>query len=97
MKTIDKIFNEYTTSEGVPFYLLSKSVFFPEDESLEIYEWVYVDEDTPWTILSYQLYDSISYWWVVSSLNKSSKFYARRGELIKIIKPNYLSKVLQHV
>ena len=97
MSTIDKIFNQYTTSEGVPFYFLNKSVFFPEDESLDIYQFIHADEDIPWTILSYQLYDSISYWWVLSSLNKTSKFYAKRGEIIKIIKPSYLSKVLQHV
>ena len=54
-----QIFNEYLTSEGVPFYLLSKSVLFPQDDSLEIYDYVYSDEDMPWTIMSYKLYNSM--------------------------------------
>lgn len=92
-----QIFNEYLTSEGVPFYLLSKSVLFPQDDSLEIYDYVYSDEDMPWTIMSYKLYNSINYWWVLSSLNPQYKFYAKRGEIIKIIKPESLSAVLQYV
>lgn len=94
---IDKIFNQYTTEEGVPFFLLSKSVFFPTDSSLEIYDYVYVEDDTPWTIMSYKLYGSIAYWWVLSSLNKQSQFYAKRGEVIQIISPEHLISVIKHV
>lgn len=47
--------------------------------------------------MSYKLYNSINYWWVLSSLNPQYKFYAKRGEIIKIIKPESLSAVLQYV
>ena len=94
---MNTIFNQYVTQEGVPFYLKNKSVFFPEDDSLDIYGFVYVDEDTPWTIMSYKLYNTIAHWWVLSSLNKDNVFYAKRGETIKIIKPSYLESVLKYV
>lgn len=92
-----KIFNEYDTTEGVPFYLLSKKINFPEDTTLEIYEMLYCDEDMPWTVLSYKLYNSINYWWVLSALNGDQIFYAKRGEEIRIIKPKFLQTVLQYV
>lgn len=97
MNDLSKIFNTYTTQEGVPFHLLSKSVFFPQDDSLEIYDFAYSDDDIPWTILSYRLYGDISYWWVLSSLNKEMKFYAKRGEVIRFIKPEQLESVLKYV
>lgn len=92
-----KIFNEYTTTEGVPFYLLSKSITFPQDLTLDIYEKRYCGEDTAWTILSYKLYDTIDYWWVLSALNKEMPFYAERGSEILIIKPSQIKEVLRHV
>jgi hypothetical protein len=64
---------------------------------LEIYDFVFVDADTPWTIMSYKLYDTISHWWVLSALNKDNTFYAKRGETIKIIKPSHLESVLKYV
>lgn len=91
------IFNVYTTYQGVPFYLLSKSVTFPQDESLEIYDKVYADEDIAWTVASWKLYGSIDYWWVLSALNPTMQFYAKRGEIIKIIKPSELDKVLKYI
>lgn len=92
-----KIFNEYTTSEGVPFYLLSKSITFPQDLSLDIYGKMYCSEDMAWTILSYKLYGKIDYWWVLSALNKDMTFYAERGSEILIIKPTHIEEVLRYV
>lgn len=91
------IFNKYYTSQGIPFLNLSKSVTFPQDDSLQIYNFVYMDEDTPWTILSYRLYGTINFWWVLSALNKNAPFYAPRQQVIRIIKPAYIGTVLNHI
>ena len=91
---ISRIFNQYRTSEGVPFLNLSKCISFPEDDTLDIYSYFYVSEDTPWTVLSYKLYNSIDYWWVLSSLNKEHKFYAPEGTQIKYIDGSYLKDIL---
>lgn len=96
MKDISNIYNLYETKEGVPFYLLSKSVSFPEDSD-DIYEYCYVSEDTPWTVVSWKLYDTIDYWWVVSSINKKSHFYAKRGEIIKFIPKKTLEDILNQI
>lgn len=92
-----KIFNLYETSQGVPFHLLSKSVTFPTDQSLEIYQFVYANDDMPWTIASFKTYGTIDYWWVLSALNPNMRFYAQRGSIIKIIKPSMIEDVVKYI
>ena len=92
-----QIFRQYKTKEGIPFNLLNKRIVFPEDKTLDIYESIYVTADTPWTILSYQLYDTIEYWWILCSINPSSVFYAKEGETVYFIKPEYLNTILENI
>jgi hypothetical protein len=91
-----KIFNQYETSEGIPFYLLSKNVHFPDNDNT-LYSYVYVSENIPWTILSYQLYGTLNYWWVLSSLNKNQPFYAKQGSSIKYINKYTLEEILSYI
>jgi hypothetical protein len=97
MKNISQLYNGYYTSEGIPFLNLSKSVVFPEDDSLDIYDFYYADDDLAWTIVSYKLYGTIDYWWVLTSLNKSMIFYAERGTEILIIHPNSIENILRKI
>ena len=89
-----EIFRKYKTKEGQLFYLLNKRIDFPTDKSLEIYDSLEAPSDIPWTILSYQLYDTIDYWWVLTSINKSSIFYAKTGDTIYYIKPDYIDEII---
>lgn len=91
------IFNIYETTENIPFLLLNRSVIFPEDTTLELYDSTYITSDTPWTILSYKIYNKIEYWWILCSINKSSIFYAEEGSTIYFIKPQYLELVLNSI
>lgn len=97
MKDYSYIFNGYYTEEGTPFYLLNKRVVFPNDKSLNFYAKYYVDDDIPWTVLSYNLYGTIDYWWVLSSLNRSMIFYAERGSEILVIHPNSIEYILNKI
>lgn len=77
--------------------MLSKSVSFPDDVELDIYDVSYISEDTPWTILSYKYYGTIDYWWVLSALNKNNVFYAPSGRTIRFIKPSRIKDVLSKI
>lgn len=96
MKNITNIFNQYETSEGVPFILLSRNVHFPDDNDT-LYEYIYVSENIPWTIMSYHLYGTIGYWWVLSSLNKKYPFYAKKSTNVKYIPKSILEEILNHI
>lgn len=91
------IFNSYMTSEGQPFLCINKRVVFPSDETHPIYKKYHIQDDTPWTILSYQLYNTINYWWVLCSLNHSMVFYAEKGSEILIIKPSLIEEVVSKI
>lgn len=93
----DDIFNTYTTREGIPFTLKSRSIKFPEDRSLELYDKIYISANIPWTILSYRLYNTIEYWWILSTLNSQHVFYAPEGEEIYFIKPEYIDQILSAI
>lgn len=98
MSTYKNIFKEYNTKENIPFLLLNRRVVFPEDESLPIYNNRYISSDTPWTILSYQIYNDISYWWILCALNpKNNMYYAKDGTRVKYVKPEYISLILNNL
>ena len=92
-----KIFRTYRTKENIPFYLLNKRVEFPSDKSLYIYDSTLIDTNTPWTILSYKIYNTIDYWWVLCSINPSSIFYAEAGTYVYYIKPEYINLILSYL
>ena len=88
------LFNTYFTSEGIPFTLKNRSIAFPEDITNPIYGIKYIAENTPWTILSYNIYGVIDYWWVLCSLNQSQIFYAEEGSEVRYILPEYIQDVV---
>lgn len=91
------IFSSYYTAEGQPFLNLNKRVVFPSDINNEIYEKYHIQDNTPWTVLSHQLYKTIDYWWVLCSLNHTMVFYAEKGSEILIIKPSIIEEVVSKV
>lgn len=91
------IFNQYTSTEGVPFISLSKNITFPSDESLDFYKWKYISEDTPWTVLSYEIYGTIDYWWILSSINEKYIFYVPEGSEIKFIPKSYIKDIIEKI
>ena len=54
----------------------------------------YIAENVPWTILSYNIYGTISYWCVLCSLNQSQIFYAEEGSEIRYVLPEYIEDVI---
>ena len=76
---------------------MNKRVEFPSDKSLYIYDSTLIDTNTPWTILSYKIYNTIDYWWVLCSINPSSIFYAEAGTYVYYIKPEYINLILSNI
>ena len=91
------IFSKYYTAEGQEFNLLNRSIHFPDDKTLKIYGKIYVYSNVAWTILAWQMYGSIEYWWVLAALNKSQIFYAEEGTEIYYIKPQYISSIISKI
>jgi hypothetical protein len=91
MSDYQSIFKTYTSTENIQFKMLNRRVVFPEDTTLSIYGFKNIMSNTPWTILSYQLYGTIDYWWILCSLNKNNNmYYAQSGTSIIYLKGEYI-------
>lgn len=80
------------------FYNLLNKVVFPDDISDDVLSETTPFTDTPWTMLSYNLYGTIQLWWVVYLLNKPDYiFKALANNTYKYIKPNAIRNILQQI
>lgn len=93
----NNLFYLYHSSENIPFTLKNRSVAFPDDINSPIYQIKYISVDIPWTVLSHNIYGTVDYWWVLSSLNQSHVFYAKEGTEIRIINPDYIDEIVENI
>lgn len=93
----NNLFSLYHTAEGIPFTLKNRSIAFPDDATNPIYQTKYISINTPWTVLSYNIYGTIDYWWLLSLLNNSQIFYAEEGSEIRIIDKEYIEDIIKTI
>ena len=87
-----------TDNNDLYFYNILNKVIFPDDISDEIVDTITLQNDVPWTTLSYQLYGTINLWWTVYLLNKPDYiFMAKAATEYKYIKPGAIKTVLQQI
>jgi len=87
-----------TNGTDLYFYNLLNKVIFPDNISDEIVDTITLQNDVPWTTLSYQLYGTINLWWTVYLLNKPDYiFKAQAATEYKYIKPAAMKAVLQQI
>ena len=87
-----------TKGTDIYFYNLLNKVIFPDNISDEIVDTITLQNDVPWTTLSYQLYGTINLWWTVYLLNKPDYiFKAKAATEYKYIKPGAMKAVLQQI
>ena len=80
------------------FYNLLNKVIFPVNISDEFVDTVTLQNDKPWTTLSYELYGTIDLWWTVYLLNKPDYiFKAQANNTYKYIKSGALPRVLEQI
>ena len=87
-----------TKGTDLYFYNLLNKVVFPDNISDEIVDTITLQNDKPWTTLSYELYGTINLWWTVYLLNKPDYiFKAQAATEYKYIKPGAMGVVLQQI
>lgn len=85
---------------GVTFNNILKKIQLPEDKTSPLYKKYIVPYTIPWVQLSYMVYGDIKYYWLLQLANDEKKlnpFYAEIASEIDIIKPEYLSIVIDAV
>lgn len=90
--------NLVDSDNPVYFYNLLNKVVFPDNISDEYKDVVILQNDKPWTTLSFELYGTIELWWTVYLLNKPDYiFKAQAATEYTYIKPGAMGAVLQQI
>lgn len=85
---------------GVTFNNILKKVQLPEDKTSQLYKKYIVPYTIPWVQLSYMIYGDISYYWLIQLANVEKKlnpFYAEIATEIDIIRPEYLTLIINAI
>lgn len=94
-----EIFNTYYVNQ-VPFFNILKKIQLPDDKSTDLYKKYNIPYNMPWVFLSYMLYGSIDYYWLILLANQDKKLnpmYAEVSKEIFVIKPEYLDLVIDAI
>lgn len=80
------------------FYNTLNKVSLPANLDSSVYDKVNINYDTPWTSLSYNIYNTINLWWLLVLVNKPDYiFMAKGGKEYTIIKPAAVDQILLQI
>lgn len=94
----ENIFNVYVENTHY-FYNIMNTLTFENLDNEEYYYFYKVDRYIPWTLISYENYKTIHLWWLIcicNNIDNSTKF-PEVGTILKVIKPDYIPDVLDHI
>jgi len=93
----ENLFNIYQNDQGRYFYNLFAKVNFPEDIDNGYYTtFTVTGPHMPYTLISYKVYNSISLWWLICSVNRITNpvAFPAANTVLKILKLQYVREVL---
>ena len=79
-------------------FLLWISIIFPDNLNENLFYTITVNDKTPWTTISYNVYNTIELWWLIVLINKiSNPVLPSSKTTLKILKPEYIRSVLSQI
>ena len=95
----ERIFKMFTTEQNQYYYDLLQSLYLPDNIDDTTVYFMHVQENMPWTTFSFKAYGNIELWWLILLVNKiyNPLQPATSGMILKIIKPEYVSSILQEI
>lgn len=94
----ENLFQVYSLSSYY-FYNILNRVTFPSDIDGDFFDYYTVDKSLPWTIISYNVYNTIDLWWLICALNgiENPVAFPERGTQLKMLKPIYVREVIDQI
>jgi hypothetical protein len=95
----ENIFNVYKTVKDENnfyyFYNILNKVVIPDSIDQGFFDTITLNKKLPWTTLSYQIYQTISLWWLLFLINKPKNiFLAEAGIEYKYIRQEYIDQII---
>jgi hypothetical protein len=95
----ERIFKMFSTGQNQYYYNLLQSLYLPKDIDETTIYYMHVQENMPWTTVSFKAYGNIELWWLIMLVNQiyNPLTSVTAGTVLKIIKPEYVSSILQEI
>lgn len=95
----ENIFRMYTTEKNQFFYNLLNNVNMSSDLFPNSYYTITVTKSMPWTVISYNEYETTSLWWLICLANNiiNPIEYPVPGTTLKIIYPELVKSIVNEI
>jgi hypothetical protein len=95
----ERIFKLYQTADNQYFYNILNSVFLPDRLDERVIFYLTVKKSEPWTMISFNAYQTIELWWLILLTNKIFNPFElpKTGTVLKLIKPEFIPTVLKEI
>lgn len=95
----ENIFKVYKTTDNYYFYNIIKNIQVPKDLSNQIFDVILLNENIPFTTLSFNLYGTTYLWWLICIINDIQNPFDinNTGKSLKVLKKEYLKVVLNTI
>lgn len=95
----ENIFNTYNTTDNHQYFNILRTVSFPDELPLDIVSNYTVVGSVPFSVLSYDIYNTTKLWWLICLVNniQNPVKLIEPGTTIKIIKPSAVDSVIAQI
>jgi hypothetical protein len=95
----ENIFKLYQTDYNQYYYNLLNTIQFTEELNPSVYYTISVSQKMPWTMISFNEYETLDLWWLICLINKINNplSFAEVGQNLKIIKREFLKFILDEI
>ena len=95
----ENLFKMYKTENNQYYYNILNTIQMPEDINPAIYYEIKVSQQMPWTMISFNEYETMDLWWLICIVNKINNpiEFADVGSSLKIIRKQFLKYIFDEI
>lgn len=95
----ENIFKVYTTTNKQYYYNILNTIQLPDDINPSIFYTIQVSQKMPWTMISFNEYQTMDLWWLICLANKIDDplRLAEVGTNLNIIRTEFIKFILDEI
>lgn len=95
----ENIFKIYETSNKQFYYNILNTIQFPDDINPSIFYTIKVSQRMPWSMISFNEYETMDLWWLICIINKIDNpiSYPDVGSELKIVRREFLRYIFDEI
>jgi len=95
----ENIFKLYQTDNKQYYYNILNTIQLPEDINPSVFYTIKVSQSMPWTMISFNEYETMDLWWLICIANKIDNplSFPDAGSNLKIIRKEFLRYIFDEI